>query len=136
MSKDLEVILRGTQAEAAARELEIALGGDGAPLTLARRPATERDVAGHRALDPVAVTGLLLSIPSALLAVWDLADRIRKRRTAQTLVEQAGRLRIERGVESWVLTLEGPRALDRLTADQLLELVSGQPRDADAGRLG
>jgi hypothetical protein len=124
MPRALEVMLSGAQADFAAGELESALSAQGAPLSLVRRQATARDLAGHKGVDPLTVTALVLSVPAALLAVWDIADRIRKRPTAQSLIEQAERLRIERGVESWVVTLEGPRALDRLTVDQLLDLVT------------
>ncbi len=123
MSDNLELILRGADAEAAAADLEAALAGEDAPLSLARRREQLPPSDGYRAIDPVAVTALVLSIPSALLAAWDIADRIRKRAKAQVLKEQAQRLRIERGVECFAITLEGPRALDKLTADQIMELA-------------
>jgi len=40
-----------------------------------------------KVIDPVAVASLVLSIPSAALAVADLADRIRKRRRAADLID-------------------------------------------------
>ena len=125
VSRELEIILRGAQADFAADELASAFSAaHGAPCSLVRRPATARDMADQKGVDPLAVTALVLSVPSALLAVLDIADRIKKRRTAQSLIEQSERLRIEHGVESWVVTAEGPRALDRLTVDQLLELAT------------
>lgn len=45
-----------------------------------------------KVLDPLAVATLVISIPSAVLAVIDLADRIQKRRRAQELIEVARRL--------------------------------------------
>ena len=136
MAKDLELLLRGHGAEAAADELEALLGGaaDAGP-GLARRPADTAPTGADKAVDPVAVAALVLAIPSAALAVWDLASRIQGRRKAEQVVEVAQRLRIERGVESFVLTLEGPRALETLDPDRLLELAAGEgpPRpEADA----
>jgi hypothetical protein len=111
MPRALEVMLSGAQADFAAGELESALSAQGAPLSLVRRQATARDLAGHKGVDPLTVTALVLSVQAALLAVWDIADRIRKRPTAQSLIEQAERLRIERGVESWVVTHGQPTAV-------------------------
>jgi hypothetical protein len=57
--------------------------------------ATPAARAGHddgKAIDPVAVASLVLSIPSAALAVADLADRIRKRRRAADLIDHARQL--------------------------------------------
>ncbi len=42
-----------------------------------------------KALDPVALASLAVSLPSAALAVADLADRIRKRRRAAELIDHA-----------------------------------------------
>jgi len=42
-----------------------------------------------KVIDPISLTALVVSLPSAALAVFDLADRIRKRRRAQELIDQA-----------------------------------------------
>ena len=77
----------------------------------------------HKTVDPVAVAALVLSIPSALPAVLDVADRIAKRRRATTLIETAARIRIERRVEVLTITADGARPLADLDPDALLELV-------------
>jgi len=43
----------------------------------------------HKVVDPVALVSMALSIPSSGLVVLDLADRIRKRRRAQELIDHA-----------------------------------------------
>jgi hypothetical protein len=63
------------------------------------------------------------AFPRAALAGWGLASRLVSRLRAQRLIDTSQRLKIERGVDTFVLTLEGPQALDRLDADRLLELV-------------
>ena len=54
--------------------------------------------ASRKAVDPIAVASLILSIPPFILAVVDLADRIEKRRRAQKLIAGANRLQTERKV--------------------------------------
>ena len=66
---------------------------------------------------------LVLSIPAAVLAALDLADRIAKRRRAKTLIETAGRIRIERRVEVLTITADGVMPLADLDPDTLLDLV-------------
>src|SRR4051794_28263125 len=55
-------------------------------------PSARADHDDGKAIDPVAVASLVLSIPSAALAVADLADRIRKRRRAADLIDRARQL--------------------------------------------
>ena len=78
----------------------------------------------RKAVDPVSVAALVLAIPSTVLAGVDRADRIKKRRRAQTLVEAARRLRIEKKIETLVLTVDGPLPLDTMEPDQLLDLAT------------
>ena len=86
--------------------------------------------AGHdtgKTIDPVAVTSLIVSIPSAALAVLDLADRIAKRRRATQLIDHAQHLT----AQHITLTLTIPARtieLATLTPDQLLDLITnGNP---------
>jgi hypothetical protein len=141
MPNELELLLRGPGAEAAADDLEALLAdeaaGPEAGPALTRRPAAPTDSGLTKAVDPIAVTALILAIPSAVLAVWDLGSRLEARRKAGRIIEQAQRLRIERGTETFVLTLEGPRALETLDPDRLLELAAGAdpapPTDGETG---
>lgn len=67
----------------------------------------------------LAGAGVLLATPGALLAAWDLADRIRKRARATALSQAAARLRIEHGDGINRVTLDGVELAD-LTPDQIL----------------
>ena len=73
-----------------------------------------------KVVDPVAVAALVVSIPSAALAVVDLTDRIRKRHRAKELIALAQRL-LEHEVTMQVI--QGDRAveLSTLTPDELLD---------------
>ncbi|WP_405628284.1 hypothetical protein OG933_20500 [Streptomyces sp. NBC_00016] len=86
-------------------------------------PATGPETKG---VDPVAVASLLVSIPSAMLAVADIADRIHKRRRAGELIERAQQLRAQQAAARLVCD---DRTVDlaTLTPDQLLELVADEP---------
>lgn len=119
--RDLELMLNGADAEGAARDLAAAL--DDADLELTPRSLDAEATARHKAIDPVAVAALVVSIQAAVLAALDLADRIAKRRRAKTLIETAGRIRIERRVEILTITADGAKPLADLDPDALLELV-------------
>ena len=103
----------------AAKGLEAVLG-EGITIEQALAP-TDDD---RRAVDPVAIAALIVSIPAALLAVADLVDRIRARRKAVEVIEVAGKLTVEHRVEIHVVTEEGSRPLAGLTPDQLLDLAN------------
>ena len=129
MASEIELIVQGDAAAEAAAELVQSLAGDDG-LALSRRPAAPPDGSGRKAID-VAVIAQILAFPGAALAAWDLSSRIASRARAQRLIETSQRLKIERGVDTLVVTLEGPRALDTLDADRLLELVrvvDGEPQ--------
>jgi hypothetical protein len=119
--QDLELILNGDDAEGAVRDLAAALAD--ANLDLVPRPLDADASAPHKTVDPMAFTALVLSIPGTVLAALDLADRIAKRRRAKSLIETAGRIRIERRVDLLTVTVDGARPLADLDADALLELV-------------
>ena len=83
-------------------------------------PANDRDTKG---VDPLALTSLIVSIPSAMLAVADIADRIHKRRRAGELIERAQQLRTQQATARLV---REDRSVDlaTLTPDQLLDLIA------------
>jgi hypothetical protein len=86
-------------------------------------PANDPDTKG---VDPVAVTSLVVSIPSAMLAVADIADRIRKRRRAGELIERAQDLRAQQ-VAARLVCADRSVDLAALTPDQLLDLIADEP---------
>jgi hypothetical protein len=123
MTSELELILRGEGAASAAHDLQQALSTDGETVTLAARAPEALPEAARKAIDPISLAALIVAIPAAVLSAWDLGDRIKKRKRAETLLQEAKRLRVEKRVETYVVTLEGPKALDTLDPDRLLELA-------------
>ena len=85
-------------------------------------PQPNRD---ERSVDPVALSALILSLPSVAMATLDLADRIRKRRRADELIQHARAL-AERRIALRVLARRGAVDLSTLTSDQLLELLGDE----------
>jgi hypothetical protein len=73
----------------------------------------------------VSVAALVLSIPSAALAVLELADRIPKRRRARELIEHAQQLAAQ---EVTVCVMSRSRAVElrALAPDQLLDLLADE----------
>ncbi|MFF4270440.1 hypothetical protein [Streptomyces sp. NPDC001536] len=115
----------GADTEAAGKSIAALTASWGYPPEPAptAEPATNPDTKG---VDPVAVTSLLVSIPSAMLAVADIADRIRKRRRASELIERAQQLSAQQATVRLVCE---DRSVDlaALTPDQLLDLVADEP---------
>jgi hypothetical protein len=91
-------------------------------------PAAASTVHGGdgKAIDPVSLTALVLSIPSAALAVSDLADRIRKRHRAAELLDHARHL-AARQVTIYLICPNGTIELRTLTPDQVLDLAADDP---------
>jgi hypothetical protein len=124
--------LQGTTTDTAAgrRTLQAMISSWGheiteAPVQPTAPAGTARDNDG-KGLDPVAVASLVLSIPSAALAAADLADRIRKRRRAQELIDHARQL-AARQVTITLITPARATELSALTPDQLLDLLAEEP---------
>ncbi|MDX2594209.1 hypothetical protein PV343_18440 [Streptomyces sp. WI03-4A] len=87
------------------------------------KPGNDPDT---KSVDPVAVTSLIVSIPSAMLAVADIADRIHKRRRAGELIERAQQLHTQ---HTAVRLVHEDRSVDlaTLTPDQLLDIIADEP---------
>lgn len=120
---DIELTLTGPGAESAARELAAALGIE-EPRT---HPIEDPLAPVSRAIPAallIAGAGLVLKLPSPVLQVMDIADRLNKRSKAAALLEAAERVRGEQGVEVTADTAAGPMPLTELDADALLELAS------------
>ena len=97
---------------------------------LTQAPASATQAAGparhgDKGIDPVALTALMLSLPSAALAVLDLADRISKRRRAQELIDHARQLAAQH-VTVCLMSRHRPVELAALAPDQLLDLLAEQ----------
>ena len=52
----------------------------------------------------------------------NIADRIKKRKTAEALRETAERFHIENRIEVHIVTGDGPKRLDGLSADEILDI--------------
>jgi hypothetical protein len=92
--------------------------------------ATPAAGTGHgddaKTIDPVSLTALILSIPSAALAVSDLADRIRKRQRARELIDHAEHLAAQQ-VTIYLISAGHTTELRALTPDQVLDLADEDP---------
>jgi hypothetical protein len=111
--------------DAARRSLEALAHGWGHEIVNAPPAATTTVDSSHdhnKVIDPVAVASLVLSIPSAALAVADLAERIRKRRQAGELIDQAKQLAAQQ-VTVHLMFPGRTVELRTLTPDQLLDLA-------------
>ena len=87
--------------------------------------ATERADHDEKVIDPLSLTALVVSLPSAALAVVDLADRIRKRRRAQEMIDHARQLAAQH-VTTCLLTQQRPIELADLDPDHLLDLLAAE----------
>ena len=118
----------GRDAEAARRSLQepgpqLGPGAHRGPRQAAPAAGTSHE--DGKAIDPVSVASLVLSLPSAALAVLDLADRIRKRRRADELIDHARQL-AARQVSIYLITQGRAVELSTLTPDQLLDLQADE----------
>jgi hypothetical protein len=78
-----------------------------------------------KAIDPVSMATLALSIPSTALAVLDLADRIHKRRRAKELIDNAQQLAAQQ-VTVCLISQNRTVELRTLTPDHLLDLQADE----------
>jgi hypothetical protein len=130
------VYLQSTTAEnveAARRDLEALVVGWGHEVAVA--PSTVRGTSGdtrddETQLDPVSVTAMVLSIPSAALAVADQANRIHNRRRAQQLIDRANQL-ADRQVTVYLVSDDRPIDLTAAGADQLLSLAANETHQGE-----
>jgi hypothetical protein len=112
---------------AAKRSLEAIVHSWGHKFTEAPAKATTAAGTIHddKVIDPVSVASLVLAIPSAALAVQDLADRIRKRRRARELIDHAQQLAAQQ-VTVYLMAPSRTVELTTLTPDQLLDLQADE----------
>jgi hypothetical protein len=120
---DLKIILSGQEVGNAAETLSRLLAEGETGAVVSRIESSALPEVTRRIIDPISVGALILVIPSAILAVIDITDRIRKRRKAQSLIDAAKKVKDESDVQTLIVLIDGStRALDQLTADGLLEL--------------
>jgi len=120
---ELKFVLAGSQSDLAATALVNALGPE--DVEARRQPVTEAPDADRKVIDPISLATLILSIPTAVLAVIDIVDRLKKRRKAQAVIDAAKQAKAEQQVDIYLLTLDQtPQPVADLTPDRLLDLVA------------
>jgi hypothetical protein len=120
---ELKFVVAGKQSDLAAAALVRALGPDAGEVR--RQPVTEAPDAERKVVDPISLATLILSIPAAVLAVIDIVDRLKKRRTAQAVIDAAKQARTEQQVDIYLLALDQtPQPVADLTPDRLLDFVA------------
>jgi hypothetical protein len=120
---ELKFVLAGSQSDLVAAALVNALGPEDVETRL--QPVTEVPEAERRVVDPISLATMVLSIPTAVLAVIDIVDRLKKRRKAQAVIDAAKQAKAEQQVDIYLLTLDQtPQSVADLTPDRLLDLVA------------
>ena len=127
---DMIIQVEGTapeDLEAAQRSVSVLAQSWGHEIadTPAQAPAAAGVNREDRVIDPVSVATLMLSLPSAALAVSDLADRIRKRHRATELIDCAREL-ADQHVTACVIAHNEPLELRTMNPDQLLDLLADE----------
>ena len=115
-------------AETARRSLQDlarSWGHDLTPAPASTAPAARTGTGDGKTIDPVSLATLAVSLPSAALAALDLADRIRKRRRAEELIDHA-RHQATQQVSIYLITQGRPVELGALTPDQLLDQIADE----------
>jgi hypothetical protein len=121
---NLHLIIEGTEANKAADQLKTILGESGADATISPITSAALPNEVRRVIDPLTLIGVILAIPGAVLAAKDLADRILKRKKAQTLIDAATQMTT---VQVNIVMPDGAtRQLAQLTPDEVLEVANNQ----------
>lgn len=121
----VRLIVTGSEpddVDAAVSQLTAVTSEWGEGVSVASADQDDLSDAERKLVDPVSLAALIISIPSALLAVHDLADRIAKRRRAKDLASNAP---TQNTTTRAYLVIGGHLlALDSMDPDQLLDLVN------------
>src|SRR5271165_4436802 len=121
---NLQIVISGTNADAAADQMTPLLGEGEASGTVTRVASSELPETTRKIIDPLSLAAVILAVPGAVLAVFDVVDRIRKRRKAEALIEQSKQLTLQYQVQIMVVNASGEAlTLEHLTPDQLLAIA-------------
>lgn len=118
---DLKFHLQGPQSDATAAALEAYFAETFGET--ARRENLPMPAPGEtqKAADPIAVAALILSIPGALLATVDLAERLQLKQKVERLIALARREWREHGTRIWLQRRNAtPLALDEIEPADVL----------------
>jgi hypothetical protein len=119
---DLKFHLQGSQTDATAAALEMFFAETFCET--ARRENLPMPAPGEtqKVVDPIAVAGLVLSIPGALLAAMDLAQRLQLKEKVERLIALARREWREHGTRIWLQRRNAtPLALDEIEPADVLD---------------
>ena len=122
MNEQLQFEFRGSEGREAAGELSEFLRHEFADWQSNVAEQSPADAVLRS--DPVAVIALILSVPSAILATWDLAERMKLRAKVDHLITWA-KVRAACGKANPTLMLPQGRAvpLDEAKPEQILDAV-------------
>jgi len=121
---NLQFVISGTNADAAADQMTPLLGDGEASGIVTRVASSELPETTRKIIDPLSLAAVILAVPGAVLAVFDVVDRIRKRRKAEALIEQSKQLTLQYQVQIMVVNASGEAlTLEHLTPDQLLAIA-------------
>jgi hypothetical protein len=130
----LELIIEGHDPRPAAAGLAALIESFGAETTAETLKPDDASDEARRVVDPIALAALIVSIPSAVLAVVQIgdriADRMEKRRRAKHLLERARQIRERDRVEIHIVGKDGARSLVALSPNDLLDLAEAKTRGA------
>jgi hypothetical protein len=103
---NIELVVTGNNASTAASELSrlIHQNFDCEAKMITKQVKSENNV---KAVDPVALSSLLLAIPSAIWAATDLISRMKSKETSQTLIHLSKNIEEKHGVSIHIQTPDG-----------------------------
>ena len=119
---DLEFHLQGEQAATTAAALETFFAETFGAEIRRESPPPLANGGAEKAVDPIAVAALVLSIPGALLATVDLAERLHLKQKVERLIALARREWREHGTRIWLRRRNAtPLALDEIEPADVLD---------------
>lgn len=119
---DLKFHLQGPQSGATAAALETFFAETFDAKARRENPRIPPSGETEKAADPIAVAALILSIPGALLATVDLAERLQLKQKVERLIALARREWREHGTRIWLQRRNAaPLALDEIEPADVLD---------------
>jgi hypothetical protein len=113
---------RHADVETAVAQLKAVASGWGGGVRVTSAGENDLIDSARKLVDPVSLAALIISIPGALLAVNDLAERISKRRRAADLASNSPKP--DTTARAYLIVDGQLLALDTVEPDQLLDLAN------------